>query len=425
MSARSVLPTAGSVRPTSLLVAGLFGLLLCACPRVAQAQALAAWSLRPSLSYTIDLFDDPDGGFPQGAGAVAAADVSLGLEFTHADGDRTEVQISAHRIDGRGFTAAAPPSHLLPVSSIDAPSGSHLANSWIEHEFARGRLSVRAGRMAPDEEFFTSDTAATFVNSTHGWPVILAANLPNGGGAYPFSASGVRFAAQASPGVSFAVAILGEGAGPRPDPPTGGAFLIAELAARGGAAQSGRVFKLGVWRHTGEFHDRLFDHQGRRLADPASDGQAARRRGDLGGYVAAEATLWRSRTGPGSMAVFARGAAGQNDRDLVSAFADAGLRLQGPFAERPWDSLGLSIAFAQLGSHARATNADWSNRGDRAVRPPDREINIELTYRAAISPRWAIQPDVQIVMRHWNTAGQVAAGQPHAAIVGVRNVFAF
>ena len=49
-----------------------------------------------------------------------------------------------------------------------------LYEAWIEHKFADGKIAVRAGQLAADTEFFISQSATLFVNSTFGWPASFA-----------------------------------------------------------------------------------------------------------------------------------------------------------------------------------------------------------------------------------------------------------
>jgi hypothetical protein len=47
-------------------------------------------------------------------------------------------------------------------------------------------------QLAADTEFNASSCAGQFINSTFGWPNIMAIALPSGGPAYPFATPGVK-----------------------------------------------------------------------------------------------------------------------------------------------------------------------------------------------------------------------------------------
>src|SRR5262249_4172722 len=84
--------------------------------------------------------------------------------------------VTGYQIHGRGLSANAL-SNLLTASGIEAERSSRLFTLWLEQAWAGKKVSLRVGQLAADDEFAISTTAATFANSTFGWPGILAANL--------------------------------------------------------------------------------------------------------------------------------------------------------------------------------------------------------------------------------------------------------
>jgi porin len=170
----------------------------------------------------------------------------------------------------------------MAVSSIEAQGATRLFELWLEQKFGE-RLSVRAWQLAVDSEFFTTDTGANFVNSTFGWAGIWAADLPNGGNAYPLATRGARAKVTLSDNLTFLAAIYngnpadengqssnrnGTDFRTQDDP-----FLIQELQytynkrPKGGAKDGGKggykdstsagttglpgTIKIGAWQHTG------------------------------------------------------------------------------------------------------------------------------------------------------------------------------
>src|SRR5215470_7071929 len=104
-------------------------------------------------------------------------------------------------------------------------------------------INIRLGQFSAAQEFLVSQNASLFVNSTFGWPVLPAQDLPSGGPAYPEATPAVRLTWTPTDQLTARAAIFnGDPAGPGTDNPVlrdphGLAFrmndpplLIAELA---------------------------------------------------------------------------------------------------------------------------------------------------------------------------------------------------
>ena len=97
-------------------------------------------------------------------------------------------QIHGESITGQDLGA------LMPVSYIEATPATRLFELWFEQKLLDDKLSIRFGQIAADSEFILSDSGGAFINGTWGWPSITAANMPQGGAAYPLATPGVRVA---------------------------------------------------------------------------------------------------------------------------------------------------------------------------------------------------------------------------------------
>ena len=79
------------------------------------------------------------------------------------------------------------------------------------------------------------------------------------------------------------------------------AFVIGEAQYRynqdKGARGLAGTIKAGAWGHFGKFDDQRFDAGGLSLADPASTGNAAQRRGNQGFYGVIDQQIWRPASG--------------------------------------------------------------------------------------------------------------------------------
>ena len=185
------------------------------------------------------------------------------------------------------------------ISNIEALSTMRLSELWLEQNLS-DTFSVRFGQLAADAEFFISDYSVFLMTSD--WPSIMAQNLPSGGPAYPLSTPGVRLKYE-SPDKHF-VGLLalfnGDPSGPGPEDPQiknryGLNFRVQDPPLLMGEAQYkynqekeaaglAGIWRLGFWHHFGEFDSQRFDSKGLSLADPLSNGIAAKMRGTSGLY---------------------------------------------------------------------------------------------------------------------------------------------
>jgi porin len=256
-----------------------------------------------------DALGNPQGGDKQGATFEGRFELFANVDLEKALGlSGLLFHVNAYQIHGQGLSAGDI-GNLLTVSNIGARSSTRLFGLWLQKSLYNDTLSIRAGQLAADDEFFISQYASLFINSAFGWPSILGINLPSGGPAYPLATPGVRVRLAISPALVATTAIFNGDAAPagagdaqqRDASGTsfrvnGNLFWISELAYTAnlpiGSGDLPGTFKLGGWYHDGVFLDQQYDVLGRSLADPASSGIAAPRRGNFGAYFIADQQLW-------------------------------------------------------------------------------------------------------------------------------------
>jgi porin len=432
--------------------------------------ALAKMGVQLTFSYYGEALGNPSGGVRQGLiyqgrlGTIVDADLDKLLGWSGAT-----FHASIHQIHGRGLSAGYV-QNLMTVSGIEAPATTRLFNLWIE-QTSGDKANLRVGQFTAAQEFFVSQNANLFVNSTFGWPVITAQNLPSGGPAYPEATPGVRLKLTPNDQLTLMAAIFnGDPAGPGPDNPVardryGLAFrvrdpplLIAEIdyaynqaAVEGSVHQEGSrhqpkqrptdskpqssglpgVIRLGAWYHTAGFADQRFDRQGLSLSDPRSTGQPLQHRGNFGVYAVIDQMLWRV---PGSndqgLSGFTRASASPSDRNLIDIYVDAGLTYKGLVAGRPDDLAGLGFAVGRISSQAAAADQDMIVFTGNPMPIRDYEAVVELTYQARITKDWSVQPNFQYIL---HPGGNVpnprdptgASRIPNAVVIGARSMMKF
>jgi porin len=372
---------------------------------------------------------------------LLAASLTLDLEKI-AKWPGASFYVDGYQISGEGLSKNAV-GNLLAVSSIEALASTRLHDLWLQQEFVDGRASFRVGQIALDDEFYISQYAAIFVNSTFGCPDILSTDLPSGGPCYPFATPGARL--RIAPTANLTVSTAGFNGNPAPPGPgdpqvrnssgtnfligEGGFLTFVELAYTFDPEPVSSLelsdVKLGGWYHTADFPDLRRDTLGRSLADPTSNGIPATNGGNFGAYLVLDKMLWRRpETATQGLATFVRVGGSPADRNLISVEVDAGLTFKGLFPGRELDVLGIGASYARIGYVRRLDQDQIRFTGiERPVR--DYEAVLEITYQARIAPWWTLQPDLQLVFhpggfRAAPPPAPVGQPIPNALVIGLR-----
>ncbi|WP_188612201.1 carbohydrate porin [Chelatococcus reniformis] len=400
-----------------------------------------------SLTYIGEVLGNASGGRRRGGVYAGRLDAQIDLDIeklvgwkggaAHATFYQIQGADISHSYIGNGMTA----------SGIEALPSSRLFELWFEQRLFDDRLSLRAGQLAADTEFAVSQTATLFVNSTFGWPAILAMDLPSGGPIYPLATPGARVKYVPNENLSFQVGVFnGDPAGPdrlglQPEPQrrnrrgtnfrvTDPAFVIGEIAYAynidaGSKGQPGTI-TVGGWHHFGRFDSLRHEVGGLALSGATAEGAARRLRGNSGVYGMIDQTIYREPNDPNDGAsAFVRVAASLGDRNPVDFYVDAGLAYKGLLPGRSDDTLGVAIAHARFSGGARGADRDAILLGDDGggfVRKA--ETVLEATYQVVLGPGISVQPDFQYIIRpggglrnpRYPAAGRLA----DAAIVGLR-----
>ncbi|MBI1774077.1 MAG: carbohydrate porin [Proteobacteria bacterium] len=404
--------------------------------------------LQLGVNYTGETLGNVSGGVARSGIYEGRLEFFLNVDLGKAVGwEGGTVRANAYQIHGRGLSANYLGNNLMAASNIEAARSTRLFGLWFQQELWEGLISLRGGQIAADDEFFVSVYGANLLNASFGWPAILAADLPSGGPAYPLATPGARIKIAPTKELSVAAALLdGDPAGPGVGNPqlrdqngtrfrtSDSPFVIAEAAWASNqdkdASGLPATYKVGAWHHSARFADQRVDTRGGSLASPTNSGPALRR-GNYGIYLILDQMLWRDPgtedSGPG---VFLRLAASPEDRNVISRYIDGGISYKGLVPSRVDDVSIIGFGLAQVGSHARGLDVDARTFAgiNRPVR--DKEILLEVSYKAQIAPWWTVQPDVQYII---NPGGRVATPSdpagvrpiPDALVFGVRTTIAF
>jgi porin len=400
-----------------------------------------------TLNYIGETFAVLSGGINRAGSYEGRAEFSVDADLEKLIGwTGGTAHVTVFNIHSSRNNVAANVGSIADPSNIDALSTTRLFTAWFEQNFA-DRFSVRAGQLAADDEFITSLTAGGLINGTFGWAGVLAANMTNGGPAYPLATPGVRVKAMPTENLSVLAAVFsgdpaGKPCGLSPQEcnetgtafsTTGGTLWMGEVqyAINQGKKAIGMpgVYKLGGWYATTDFADRRFGVDGAGaqvlLSDPTVAGPL-NHAGNWGLYGVADQMVVRA--GERSLNLFMRGGLSPSDRNLISYYIDGGAGIKGLIAGRADDVLTFGIAYASISKDAAAADQDLLNANGPPQAIRDREVVFELSYAAQIAPWWIVQPDLQYIV---HPGGNVAdpnnanATIANAFVAGVRSTIKF
>jgi porin len=291
---------------------------------------------------------------------------------------------------------------------VGAPTTTRLFQAWLQQSLFDDRLALLAGLYPIDSEFFTVDSAGVFLGPQYGTPADLA--LTRGPSIFNNSAFGLRAKWNIAKTVYAMGAVL-DGIPNDPARPKStairfakgdGSFTIGELGwlpeADNEKFQGHAKAAIGLWGYSSKVNDqRDTDAGGNPLL-----------RFQRGGYVLGERTLLRLGGDEARyLSGFARYTWGDGDSTAVKNSLNLGLHLKGPLSSRPDDIVGLAWTRAGMSQKWR----------DVQTVPGDTKSNesaLEITWRFAVTPYLAIQPNYQYIR---NPGG---ASAPNAKLIGVR-----
>lgn len=300
------------------------------------------------------------------------------------------------------------------VSNIDAFRTLRLADFWIEQHLFDDRVSIRAGQLISENEFYSSDYADLFLNGTFGAYTFVAENLP-GPPVYPMAAPAVRLKVALHPALYAKAAVF---AGSTLDEEENRSSTRFPVSRDQGALifhELGWLPELGIgsMRLPGHYRIGGFAHTDRDSFPDFDSGET--KRGNHGFYFTATQKVWQpSPDDERGLGLFFRHGIAPSSTNFVPFYLDGGINYFGLFPGRPEDVLGIGFAHSRISSAASRANAL-----DGGL-PLDHETVIEGTYQINLSERAFIQPSLQYVV---NPGGSpIASG---AMVAGIRAGFSF
>ena len=369
-------------------------------PQAAQAKAI--WF---PFSYTGEALGNLSGGYKRGAIYEGLLDVGLQGDLGKIVGwNGASFLVSGLYPHGPSLTNNFV-HDFNSVSNIDAYDSIRLYETWIQQDLADGKLSIRAGQILSDTEFFISDNAALFINGAFGELPIVSQNLS--APAFPVARPGVRIRWAATDSISVQTGVFDGNAG---NPavnnkhgvdwklnPEDGVLAISEVAFNRYGEQSKRGLR-GLYKFGAFFHSSM--------ANQAFPGRAAH--ADFGGYFIADQQLWSE---PGKddqgLSGFFRVGGAPDGRNTVPFYFDTGLNYKGLLPGRDKDTAGIGFSYTKLSPNLRGT--------DGAPFSSHHEAILEATYNVQANDWLTVQPDFQYIFNPG-----ASQNLPNALVAGIR-----
>ena len=396
----------------------------------------------------LDFLGNPTGGTTQGTVIQGVFQPTLDVDFGKlADINGLTAHASAFQVHGRGMSVSDLNNNIATSTGIEADRATRLFELWVQKTLYGGDLSVRAGQLAADQEFITTQYGALFMNSVYGWPSSIATNLPGGGPGYPLATPGVRVRiGQTDPWAAQIAVFDGDPSGgpgngtAQSHNPSGTKFPLNHYALvmtevdygnQGDGVDLSGTYKVGMWYHTGTFADQRYGTDGLSLANLSSNGIAKTHHGNYGFYGVIDQTLWHPADSKDkALSGFMRLLWNPDDRNTVAYQLDVGLNLLGMIPERDNDIVGLAFAYLPITDSASGLDQDTNAFNSTNAPLRNYESQIELTYQAQISPWLTVQPEFQYVFHpggNLANPNDVSGTKPvgDAAILGVRAIVRF
>jgi porin len=344
------------------------------------------------------------GGIGNGGRHITHLDLKLKMDLEKAAGwEGGSAMINVLSDGGWGPNARYVGSQMGVTNvEVGAPTTTRLFQAWLQQNLFDDRLAVLAGLYPIDSEFFTVDSAGVFLGPQYGTPADLA--LTRGPSIFNNSAFGLR----AKWSIAKTVYLMGAVLDGIPNDPArpkrtairfakgDGSFSIGELAwlpeADNEKFQGHAKAAIGLWGYSTKVADQL-------------DNELRYQRG---GYVLGERTLLRLGGDEARfLSGFARYTWGDGDSTAVKNSLSLGLHLKGPLASRADDIVGLAWTRAGM-------SQKWRDVQTVPADTKSSESALEITWRFAVTPYLAIQPNYQYIR---NPGGGSA---PNAKLIGVR-----
>jgi porin len=409
---------------------------------------LTEYGVKFAATYIGEVLGNVSGGLRRGAIYEGRLNLAVDVDLQKLAGlDQLTFHANMFQIHGDGLSRNNLQNFFV-VSGIEALPSTRLYEAYFEKKWGDNIVSLKAGQLAADSEFFNTKYTEVQTNASMGWPAITSVDLPSGGPSPPLAAVGARLLVNVGDNLSILGGVFdGNQAGPGTDDPQqrdryGVNFRLNDPPLVLGQVQyswnnkkgdpnlAGSV-KFGGWRNFGSFSDLRLASNGVSLASPASSGTPAMLSGDFGVWGVLEQQVYRvPNSDDRGIGVFGRVSSSPTDSSLIDLYADAGVEFIGLTEARPNDKFGVAVGYAHLSRRAQALDTDF--RALMGPSWPHRRFEglFSASYQCEIQAGWTLQPNLQYIVHPGGGGTDPLAANPghllrNATVLGLRTTLKF
>ncbi|HEX3727392.1 MAG TPA: carbohydrate porin [Pirellulales bacterium] len=409
-------------------------------------QPLKPYGVKFAATYIGEVLGNVSGGLRQGTIYEGRLNLAIDIDLQKLAGwNQLTIHANVFQIHGQGLSRGNLQNYLV-VSGIEALPTSRLYEAYFEKKWGNNQVSLKAGQLAVDSEFFNTKYTDELTNASMGWPAITSLDLLSGGPSPPLAAVGARLLVNIGSSWSVLGGIFdGNQAGPGAndpqerdryglnfrvnDPPLLLGQIVYSWNNKKGDPNLAGSFKLGGWQNFGAYNDLRFSSNGVSLASSVA-AQPAMLHGDAGLWAIFEQKLYRvPNSDDRGVGVFARLSASPSPASIIDLYADAGVEFIGLSDARPDDKFGIAADYAHVAPRARALDADFV-----ALNPawPRRTFEglVTAAYQYQVRDGWTVQPNLQYIIRPGGGATDPLGPSPgkplrDALVAGLRTTLKF
>lgn len=332
------------------------------------------------ILYRSDVIRNCMGGLCRGPGAISNVDVMLDLDggaVLSWSGTRAFI----HLLLNNGGSISSLVGDAQMVSNLESPRCAKVYQAYVEHAFGEHGVTLLAGLLDMNAEFYVTPASGIFLNGSHGVGKELSQAGLNGPSVFPNTGLAMRIRVPVSECVYSQAALFDGLPGTVEDPMAAsfswslaeGCLAIAECgyAVEGSPGAPSTKLAVGGWWY------------------PRSIMNAA---ANAGAYILAERQVTMGGDdGMEGLTLFLRAGVADAAVNRFGSHIGGGAVYRGLLPGRREDLLGFAIALAsQTDECIRACELDGGS-------PCAGEMNVELSYRCMATPWLVVQPDFQYV----------------------------
>ncbi|HEY8085140.1 MAG TPA: carbohydrate porin [Methylophilaceae bacterium] len=371
------------------------------------------------LTHKSDLLSDVAGGLKRGSEWEGNTEARVSFDLDKMWGlDETTAYVYYHSNIGAKFNRYYAGSYVGVDNDEVAENTAQFFHAWIQKNFFKGGLSLKAGIYPIDSEFYVTDNSDVFLEPPYGMAIEFSQAGKNGPPIFPYGTPMVRVKLTSPDKNFYVMSALTNGMPGDPHSHNGTQIIIdgslkvvefgytpqsVEPESDTKAQERAERFNktaVGFWRFSSRFND---------LTDLDAAGNPVRR-SSQGAYFLSERSLYIEPGHPAQgLSGFFRIGFASADINQADWTSSAGLRYHGLIPGRDDDITGLAVTISHASDKFRALHNTES-----------RETDFELTYRAQIKPWLGLQPDLQFIVDP-----NMEKGVDNAWVLGLRTEVTF